>query len=525
MLDQAHDTDVLEPEPVRQGGLVRKDLQHTFRQPAKPLEPPTPRTSNLGLDRLAIEKRAAAAALQEDGNRKRQRADDGEPHFKVPSLPASRMSNARMRAEETPSHPGGISAEGRMRLEERRRQRGHQREGITAHQAKKVEHPRGLDDFKRRSNRDRDRFHRRDEHPRGWEVTPHSERGSIRDDAPSLRVPNVKWDSTPRGRREGDGSGGWGSTGSRGWDAPTPRASRGSSPDEGNVELDMREWEEEQVRLDRDWYMGAEEGGLMGDEEHNPLSQYDDLTAIKQAAAEVTKRLPKISAKQAQYNADNDLWEANRMVTSGVATRKGVDLDFEDESQSAVHVMVHHLKPPFLDGRTVFTKQLDPINPIRDPTSDMAVFAKKGSALVKEKREQAERAKAAAKLAALGGTALGNIMGVKDEEAEAEAAAEAQAKNATKEDYKGDSKFASHLKTSAGVSSFARNRTLREQREYLPAFACREDLLRTIRDHQGAVVHHSASRIPFNDSVLSYSGNRSWRDGFRKDNATSPIPV
>lgn len=119
-------------------------------------------------------------------------------------------------------------------------------------------------------------------------------------------------------------------------------------------------------------------------------------------------------------NADNDLWEANRMVTSGVASRKGVDLDFEDESQSAVHVMVHNLKPPFLDGRTVFTKQLDPINPIRDPTSDMAIFAKKGSALVKEKREQAERAKAAAKLAALGGTALGNILGVKDEEAEAE---------------------------------------------------------------------------------------------------------
>lgn len=110
------------------------------------------------------------------------------------------------------------------------------------------------------------------------------------------------------------------------------------------------------------------------------------------------------------------------MVTSGIASRKGVDLDFEDESQSAVHVMVHNLKPPFLDGRTVFTKQLDPINPIRDPTSDMAIFAKKGSALVKEKREQAERAKAAAKLAGLGGTALGNIMGVKDEEAEAEGA-------------------------------------------------------------------------------------------------------
>lgn len=108
------------------------------------------------------------------------------------------------------------------------------------------------------------------------------------------------------------------------------------------------------------------------------------------------------------------------MVTSGVATRKAIDLDFEDESESTVHVIVHDLKPPFLDGRTVFTKQLEPINPVRDPTSDMASFARKGSPLVKEKREQAERAKAAAKLAALGGTSLGNIMGVKDEDAAAE---------------------------------------------------------------------------------------------------------
>lgn len=114
------------------------------------------------------------------------------------------------------------------------------------------------------------------------------------------------------------------------------------------------------------------------------------------------------------------MWEANRMLTSGVVTRKTVDLDFEDEAESTVHVMVHDLKPPFLDGRTVYTKQLETINPIRDPTSDLAIFSKKGSALVKEKREQAERAKAAAKLAALGGTALGNIMGVRDEDAEAD---------------------------------------------------------------------------------------------------------
>lgn len=108
------------------------------------------------------------------------------------------------------------------------------------------------------------------------------------------------------------------------------------------------------------------------------------------------------------------------MLTSGVATRKALDLDFDDDSESPVHVMVHDLKPPFLDGRTVLTKQLEPVKPIRDPTSDMAVYAKKGSALVKEKREQAERQKAAAKIASVAGTSLGDIMGVRDEEADAE---------------------------------------------------------------------------------------------------------
>jgi pre-mRNA-splicing factor ATP-dependent RNA helicase DHX38/PRP16 len=215
------------------------------------------------------------------------------------------MTHTRQRAEDTPSHPGGLSKEGREALEAHRRRRDHQRgeyasfrysyfpflsaaEGISALHEKKVDRPRGLDDFKRRSNRDRDRVKGRQEYPRGWEATPRSERGPRRDDAPSLRVPNLRWDATPRSQSDGSG-GGWGRTGARAWDAPTPRASQDSSPDQGNAEeLDVREWEEEQVRLDRDWYMGAEEGSLMGDEEHNPLAQYEDLTMIKQV--EIAKR-------------------------------------------------------------------------------------------------------------------------------------------------------------------------------------------------------------------------------------------
>lgn len=47
-----------------------------------------------------------------------------------------------------------------------------------------------------------------------------------------------------------------------------------------------------------------------------------------------------------------------------------------------------------------------------------------------------------------------------------------------------DSKFASHLKASTGASNFSRNKSLKQQRQYLPAFASREALLKVIRENQ-----------------------------------------
>ncbi len=152
------------------------------------------------------------------------------------------------------------------------------------------EGPKGLGDFQRRANRGKEENGRR-----GWDATDmRSERRNGRsDDGPSVRVPNVGWDSTPRSQNGWDStprsqsggpssSSGWGSARNRQWDAPTPvakRGARGGSPED--VTLNAREWEEEQVRLDRDWYMTSEGGAL--DEEYNPLAQYDDLDAQKTA--------------------------------------------------------------------------------------------------------------------------------------------------------------------------------------------------------------------------------------------------
>lgn len=69
-------------------------------------------------------------------------------------------------------------------------------------------------------------------------------------------------------------------------------------------------------------------------------------------------------------------------------------------------------KPPFLDGRVVFTKQAEPIMPLKDPTSDMAIIARKGSALVREIHEKQTMNKSRQRFWELAGSKLGDILGV-----------------------------------------------------------------------------------------------------------------
>lgn len=69
-------------------------------------------------------------------------------------------------------------------------------------------------------------------------------------------------------------------------------------------------------------------------------------------------------------------------------------------------------KPPFLDGRVVFTKQAEPVMPLKDPTSDMAIIARKGSALVREIHEKQSMNKSRQRFWELAGSKLGEILGV-----------------------------------------------------------------------------------------------------------------
>ncbi|KAJ3037444.1 DEAH-box RNA helicase prp16 [Rhizophlyctis rosea] len=456
--------DRLESSTPQRGGLiVRKsgkadDDRDVFKAPL-------PKTSVLGLDRLAEEKRREKQAREEeegrDGSLKRQKLsstsdwDDELPGFSN----AGPRRPYRSRGEETPSFGGGLSTPARERMNAYKDQK---RAGGLMLRSK----------------------HHTEESGRGrrseWESTPaRSDMGNETPrrwggggETPRREAP------TPRRRPESD------------WDFETPRVKSTSYEDEVNRpgNADEERWEEEQLRLDRDWY-NLEESGAMEGGGGGEYAEYEAY--YKKKEEELAKQqIKKLSARQAQFNRDNDLWETNRMLTSGVVQRREVDPDFEDDQEARVHVLVRDLKPPFLDGKMVFTKQLEPVQSVRDPTADLAVVARKGSRLVREKREQQERAKATKKFD-VAGTAIGNVMGIKDEKGEAAKQAKEQAARGGEDEanYKGESQFASHMKEkSDAVSAFARTRTIREQREYLPAFAVREELLQVIRDNQIVIV-------------------------------------
>lgn len=244
--------------------------------------------------------------------------------------------------------------------------------------------------------------------------------------------------------------------------------------------------EDDATALDRDWYGGDELGGhTFGDDSHNPFASYEMSAweTQQQEAAKAEKMTGRFDARREQRNRENDAWETNRMLVSGVAQRRDMASDFDDEETTRVHLLVHDLRPPFLDGKTIFTKQLEPVPAVRDYQSDMAVFSRKGSKVVKESRQQRERERQAQQATSITGTTLGNIMGAKEEDGDSALPVAAEEDNADKGERKGN-KFAEHMKKTDGASNFSRSKTLREQREYLPAFAVREELLRVIRENQ-----------------------------------------
>ncbi|KAL5198300.1 hypothetical protein ABZP36_001812 [Zizania latifolia] len=271
-------------------------------------------------------------------------------------------------------------------------------------------------------------------------------------------------------------------------------ADRNPSTADRNYEITEEMMHEMDYNADRAWY-DCEEHNTMFDGD-NSMYHGDD-SSYKKREAQLPKRLTRKdgslmtlaqSKKLSQMTADNAQWEDRQLLRSGAVRGTEVQTEFDDEEERKVILLVHDTKPPFLDGRVVFTKQAEPVMPLKDPTSDMAIVARKGSALVREIREKQSMNKSRQRFWELAGSKLGNILGV-EKTAEQVDADTATVGDQGEIDFKEEAKFSQHLKEKGeAVSDFAKLKSLAQQRQYLPIFTVRDDLLQVVRENQVVVV-------------------------------------
>ncbi|GAM27915.1 hypothetical protein SAMD00019534_110910 [Acytostelium subglobosum LB1] len=256
-----------------------------------------------------------------------------------------------------------------------------------------------------------------------------------------------------------------------------------------------RKYDEDDEEFDRDYYDADEgEGAVHDQRDGGPF--LGDEAKFKKMEEEMQKRQSRrMSTKAKQKNEDNSRWEANRMMQSGIMVQKELDLDFTEEEEDRINLIVSNSVPKFLEGTAAAAASSQrAVMTVKDATSDLAIISKKGSILLRDYRDKKDRIKGQKKVWELGGTALGNIMGMKKEsdddnpeikQGEAEVVDD---KTGDVVNYKSNSQYASHLKKAEATSEFGRTKTIKQQREYLPVYGCRNELMRIIAENNVVII-------------------------------------
>lgn len=228
----------------------------------------------------------------------------------------------------------------------------------------------------------------------------------------------------------------------------------------------------EDVELDREWYTNDETGHHEDD-----YNDWNDEVALQERQE---AKLKTVLSRKGNKMKENDLWEQNRMATGGVGVHSE-EYDAMDEEDNAIHITVNNLVPPFLDGQQVFTRQKDPVSAVRDPQSDLAILAKRGSVLVKDRRQLRERSKQVKDASSTAGTVLGKVEEMERVEVKQEVKQEGGVKlEETELEIKPETKAETKLET--------KRLSPKEARSLLPAFAVRDQLLSVIKDNQVTIV-------------------------------------
>ncbi|KAL0483364.1 pre-mRNA-splicing factor ATP-dependent RNA helicase DHX38/PRP1 [Acrasis kona] len=375
---------------------------------------------------------------------------------------------------DTPSHPGGVNDDALDRIS--RRKENYRRRGDHV-EAKYKDGYRSRDDNRSSSTRDdsrsdpRNSARRDDKRRNDWDRTPQrSPRGSNWE-SPSplihhtpqtpLNLNHMIAEPSPR------------ATPSHKYNKWEKKDVTSSTKRTTNHNKEFG-WDGDQVdELDLEWY-NAEESEAVDEalQDKKFLGDSDKFTK-KEQEYKKQRGSNRVSARKSQILKDNEAWEENRMMTSGIARMREVQVEFNEEDDQRVHIIVHDVKPPFLDAQvTLDMTGSGIIQPVVDPTSDMATIARKGSFTLREVRSQRERMKSVKSKFNMSGTNLGNIMGIKQQVE--------KTINETIQDQLGP--------IIAPIKSDVDKNHISDKKKQLPIYYCRDELLTMIRENNVVVI-------------------------------------
>ena len=245
---------------------------------------------------------------------------------------------------------------------------------------------------------------------------------------------------------------------------------------------------------DRAWY-DQEESGVTDDfhfmnnimgfaSKEIEQAKKEGFTDLKQKKLQLSKPLSKKKANL----IDTNKWELNRMITSGVVEKSNYNYqlyDDEDEEYNKMLIQVNEINPKFLAGYTILADKLHQNNKIeivKDPSSDISRLAKRGSNILRIIREKKEASKYLELEEGDNSSNTNNTknifndMGIGDMNRKfSEAMMEGNYENMLKNKLE-------------AVSEFAKTKTIKEQKESLPIFSVKEELLNIIRDNKVTII-------------------------------------
>jgi pre-mRNA-splicing factor ATP-dependent RNA helicase DHX38/PRP16 len=181
------------------------------------------------------------------------------------------------------------------------------------------------------------------------------------------------------------------------WDNETPMPDRGNDVDDK-----LKRPATDDSEFEREFYLAEDEGHYVqdqaGTEVDGDMGRFlfnNEKTRAREAEMEKKRQenplSGRFSARKSALQDDQHAWEENRLLSSGAAVKGEVSLDIRTEDDARVTLLVHQVKPPFLDGRVSFSDIREAVPTVKDSSSDFAKMSREGSATLRHLRENKVR--------------------------------------------------------------------------------------------------------------------------------------